>query len=662
MARQEVQFSTTYFLNTWLTLDIDVVGQSIEHNYSTIRYVVAMERRDNWNDNFYSHNGQLALTINNINVGGGGIAWDIRSHPYSSKRITIKEGTVNVPHNHDGTQSLNWSLRFDPNTATFNWGDGEVVTLSGNSGLNTIPRASSISAPNGTIGSSIPITITRASNHFKHAIRVKYHDINQVIANNVDTSFIWTPPMSLCEKIPNANSSWATLVVETYSNGVHVGTKEITITLSVPDSVKPRLGSITLTDTHAKANQLVPGNSFVQILSNIRVAFNNYVGAYGSTIQSFKAQIVNKNNLTTSNGGLLGVMDFSGAYQIVATVTDSRGRTSEPVRVSITVIPYHAPIISFDGTRTGSNNTTITLNRSIKIAPVIVNGRQINTMILRFKTKVMNGSYANNSGAGGTWTTIHQLLASNANLAGVFAADQSYEIVGTLTDNFNVSSEFKIIVGTEKVVLSYWYNGFGIKKIHERGALDVGGDIYANDKPIQQHQLTNHNGTIKEATGDWNNYTETGFYWGRNLANRPSGTHEWQYVEVYRYDEAGKWIMQRMVDFNGKITAHRVRENGIWKAWNYILTTETMPDILKAFNDENQYIEYKWGSQFDMNTIKKTGLYFVGNGRNCPCRGLMLVSRVSGNETAQVIFDVDSNKVYRRISNWQNGVWGAWIS
>ena len=626
MGRQEVQFSTTYFLNTWLTLDIDVVGQSIEHNHSTIRYIIAMERRDNWNDNFYSHNGQLALTINNINVGGGGIAWDIRSHPYSSKRVIIKEGTVNVPHNHDGTQSLNWSLRYDPNTATFNWGDGEVVTLNGNSGLNTIPRASSISAPSGTIGSSIPITITRASNHFKHAIRVKYHDINQVIANNVDTSFIWTPPMSFCEKIPNANSSWATLVVETYSNGVHVGTKEITITLNVPDSVKPRLGSITLTDTHAKANQLVQGNSFVQILSNIRVAFNNFSGAYGSTIQSFKAEIVNKNNLTTNNGGLLGIMDYSGSYQVVASVTDSRGRTSELVRVNITIIPYHAPIISFDGTRSGANNTTITLNRSVKVAPVIVNGRQINTMTLQFKTRLLNGSYTINSGAGGTWTTIHQLIASNANLSGIFASDQSYEVVGMLSDVFGVLSEFKIVVGTEKVVISYWYNGVGVNKIHERGALDVDGETFikssANGKALFLEGTDNvlmemwHSGSKKA----WLGFGGAGInkeFWIANDAAFPN-------VGILKVKSDGAY-------FNN----HKLATN----------------DIL-----------YRWGSQYNMNDFKTAGIYFVGSGVNCPCRGVMHVYPVSDNEIAQVIFDVDSPKVYRRISNWQNGVWSAWIS
>lgn len=664
MARQEVRFNQFYFLDTWLTVDLEVIGQSIERNTSTIKYVVAMERRNNWNDNFYSSNGNLNLTIDGRNVGGTGISWDIRSHPYASKRVVIKEGTTEVQHNADGSKAFNWSLWFDPNAQGLGGaGDSrEEVSLNGSMQMTTIPRASSISASAGTIGSPIPLSISRASNSFLHTIKFKFHNQTYTIATNISTSYTWTPSMELCRLIPNTTSSWGTLVVETYASGIYVGTKETTLTLNVPAHIKPSLSSISLSDTHAKAAQLVPGNSFVQILSNIRVAFNGASGSYGSTIQSYKAEIVGKNNLTTSQNGLLGVMNYTGTYQVRATVTDSRGRVSDARTINITILPYHTPIISFDVTRTGSTNTTLTVNRSIKIAPLIISGRQKNTMKLLFKTRLLNGIFANNSGAGGTWSTTHQLLASNANLSGVFAADQSYEVVGVLTDSFDMTSEFKMIVGTERVVMSYSYNGLGVGKVHERGVLDVAGDIYANDKAIQQHQLTAHDGNIKQATGDWNNYTETGFYWGRNLTNQPTGTHEWRYVEVLRYDSAGKWVIQKMVDFNGRVTAQRARENGVWKPWNYILTTDTMPDILKAFNDESKFIEYRWGAQHDMNTIKKTGLYFVGSGRNCPCRGLMLVARVSGNETVQVIFDVDSNKTYRRITNWQNGVWGAWTS
>jgi hypothetical protein len=68
--------------------------------------------------------------------------------------------------------------------------------------------------------------------------------------------------------------------------------------------------------------------------------------------------------------------------------------------------------------------------------------------------------------------------------------------------------------------------------------LDVAGNIYSGGKQIQQHQLTSDNGRAISAKGDWNNYIDTGFYFGDSLTNQPSfpGQNQWKYVKVTKHD------------------------------------------------------------------------------------------------------------------------------
>ncbi|WP_238597710.1 DUF859 family phage minor structural protein, partial [Streptococcus suis] len=100
------------------------------------------------------------------------------------------------------------------------------------------------------------------------------------------------------------------------------------------------------------ARALLSGNNFLQIISNIQVTFNGHAGTYGSTITGFRAELVNKNQGTNSNGGSLGIMNFNGSATIRASVVDSRGRWSDTKDVTINVIEYFAPILSFTAQRT----------------------------------------------------------------------------------------------------------------------------------------------------------------------------------------------------------------------------------------------------------------------------------------------------------------------
>ncbi|NQI27076.1 hypothetical protein HO613_10735, partial [Streptococcus suis] len=412
--------------------------------------------------------------------------------------------------------------------------------VSGNIGLATIPRSSSVSVGIGTIGNALTININRQSSSFKHTVRYAWGNKQGTIASNVDTSTTWTIPLDFANNIPNATSGTGTIFVDTYSGSTKTGTQQVAFTANVPTSMKPTFSGVTLTDTNGVARGLLSGNNFLQIISNIQVNFNGASGSYSSSITGYKAEVVNRNLVTNSNGGTLGMMNFNGSATIRASVVDSRGRWSDTRDVTINVIEYFAPILSFTAQRTRQTPNIIQIVRNAKIAPITLSGIQKNIMTLTFKVAPLGStSYtADNGSASGSWTTQHTLSNSAANMAGNYPANKSFTIIGTLSDKFT-SVEFSATVATESVVMSYNKDGrVGVGKIAENGpagSLDVAGNIYAGGKQIQQYQLTNVEGnTIYAYNTDVNTHVNNGTRWiNPGCANSPFPSN-YGWIETYR--------------------------------------------------------------------------------------------------------------------------------
>lgn len=476
-----------------------------------------------------------------------------------------------VPHNGDGTKTVGIKISVGLNAGGYG---SSMVAF--DLPLPTIARASTVNDVTGTLGSAMTININRKNSAFKHTVKYNFGSLSGTIATNVDTSVSWTPPLNLATAMPNKTSDWGNITVETYSGSSKIGSATCRLTLNVPDSVKPTLGSITLTDSNATVKNLLnTANTFAQVMSNVKVTFNSASGAYGSTISSYRAEIVGKNQSTNSNNGFLGMMNFNGTVTIRATVTDSRGRTSNAVDVEVTVINYFTPQVSFTLQRSGSSSTTLTVTRNARIAPLTVGGKQKNKMIISFKYKEHSATnYTTDTGsAGGTWTTIDNLTNSRANLAATFSTLKTYDIIGKIEDAFT-SYEFLATVGTEKFPIAIRPDRVGFGKTPENAnAVDSDWVFKYKNKDIQHHKLTNNSGQIIQVARntDMNTIVETGFYCGEELLNRPtgSGIQSHTYFRVQRFDTNAVWCLQEAIDFNGKISAFRVKRGGNWDPWQY---------------------------------------------------------------------------------------------
>lgn len=550
----------SYYLRLW----VDQVSQNISDNSSQVRVRLALT---NGAHTFSDYDCSASVTVD-----GQTLSWSGRPSMLSqNSSIMLIDRTVTIRHENDGKKSFSLSATFSGGGG---WSPGTLSISRNSFTLSTIPRSSSVSVSSGVIGSSVTININRQSSSFKHTVRYSWAGKSGTIASNVDTSTTWTIPLDFANDIPNSATGTGTIFVDTYSGSTKTGTQSTTFTASVPANIKPDFTGISLSDLNGSAQNLIPkADTFIQVISNIKVGFNGAVGSYGSSITGYYAEIVGKNQSTSSNGGSLGIMNYHGTIKIRARVSDSRGRWSDTREISVTVLEYFAPALSFSIARTGSTSSTLTVTRNAKVAPLTVSGSQKNTMTLTFKVARLgtNAFTVDNGQATGSWSSISSLVNSRANLSGNYLANQSWIVIGILEDKFT-RTEFMVNVATESVVFSYDRSGVGVNKIREQGALDVKGSIYADNKPIQQYQLTQNNGKSLNAERDWNNYTDSGQYMGYNLSNSPQGGNGWKHVQVFKHND--NWVVQVAYDFHVQIAAVRAKTNGTWNPWKYLATVQ----------------------------------------------------------------------------------------
>ena len=519
-----------YRLRLW----VDQVSQDAVANTSQVRFQLAIL---NTAATFASYSCSAFIDFD----GGRRLNWSGSPNMTSqNSTIMLIDETVTVNHGDDGKKIFGFMARFtggggySPNT----------LEIGGNSfTLTDLQRSSNLKVSSAVFGKEATITIDRQNPTFKHTVRYQIGDSSGTIASNVDTSATWTIPLDLINKFTNTVNAQGTILADSYLQGSKIGTQSTTINISVPDSVKPTLTGLTLVDTNETVRRLLPGNNFIQVMSNIRADFSGASGVYGSSITGYYAELVGKNQSINSNGATFGMMNYSGQAIVRARVSDSRGRWSDFKEVNINVLEYFAPSLKFDVTRVGATSSTLQVLRNAKIAPLTVNGVQKNTMKLTFKvTPYGKETYTTDTGpASGDWAGVSSLVNSSANLAGVYAANKSWQILAVLEDKFTYTS-FKLDVPVESVALSYDQSGLGVAKIRERGALDVAGDIYANNNPIQQYQLTSNNGSPKWIDGKPNvtnaNYLDQPgqYYIDKSAPGNPNG--QWGYL--FHYSNYGK--------------------------------------------------------------------------------------------------------------------------
>lgn len=603
-----------YRIRLW----VDQVGQDIQNNTSQVRLRLALL---NTTTTFAQYQCSAYVEFNGQRLNWSGspsvLSW--------YQTVELIDQTITVRHADDG--SCVFSVR-----AHFNGSGGwSPVNLDiGNQQitLTTIPRGSSVRVSDGFIGNQVDISIDKKVGSATHTLRYSWYNKQGKIADNVGTSYKWTIPEDFANDIPNSTSGRGTIYVDTYINGNFIQTQSTTFTASViTNNMKPSLTGFTLTDANPVSQRVIPESThFVSIMSLVKVTFNGAQAKSGATIAGYYAEIVGANNSVSTNGGVLREVSVNQDTEMTlrGRVQDSRGIWSDWIETKLTFLFYFSPALRFEARRSGKKLDILTIKRFAKIAPLTVNGVQRNTMKLTFTTRKIgsDNEVSDNGDAGGIWSQVSEFNASDANLGNRYPADTSYIVTGKLEDEFT-SASFQVTVPTDEVIMTYDRQGVGIGKYRERGALDVAGDIYANNSQIQQYQLTSNNGAPKWIDGkpnveNANLLDEPGHYCLASYAlGNPSGVwghlfhHSCYGKNVDDYKEANQTFWSN----DGRLFFRHHRWSKIiddWEPWKEFARNDN-PNLI---NTGWQYAGYEGSFYKRVGDVLTVRYDFTGDGED----------------------------------------------
>jgi hypothetical protein len=573
-----------YRIRLW----VDQVGQDIQNNTSQVRLRLALL---NTTTTFAQYQCSAYVEFNGQRLNWSGspsvLSW--------YQTVQLIDQTITVRHADDGSGVFSVRAHFN---GSGGWSPVNLDIGNQQITLTTIPRGSSVRVSDGFIGNQVDISIDKKVGSATHTLRYSWYNKQGKIADNVGTSYKWTIPEDFANDIPNSTSGRGTIYVDTYINGNFIQTQSTTFTASViTNNMKPSLTGFTLTDANPVSQRVIPESThFVSIMSLVKVTFNGAQAKSGATIAGYYAEIVGANNSVTENGGVLREVSVNKDTEMTlrGRVLDSRGIWSDWVETKLMFLFYFSPALRFEVKRSDKKLDILTIKRFAKIAPLTVNGVQKNTMKLTFTTRKFGSDteVLDNGQAGGSWSQVSEFNGSDANLGNRYPADTSYIVTGKLEDEFT-SASFQVTVPTDEVIMTYDRQGVGIGKYRERGALDVAGDIYANNSQIQQYQLTSNNGAPKWDVDNANNLYEPGQYiLGPSAPGNPNG--QWGFLFHYSYNgkntDGIKEAIQTFWSNNGQMFFRHHRWSKIiddWEPW--IDYTPKKPSVVK------REIQIGWG-------------------------------------------------------------------
>lgn len=454
--------------------------QNISNNQSTVTVKVFLQSVD-----AYGAMQAPASNAGSVKVGTTTKNFTATSQLSANQKKQLTSQSFVVSHNANGTASFDYSVTYNINV-TFAGVFYGNQTVNGSGTLDTIPRASSIASIVGDqIGGNVTVNITRASDSFKHIVKYTNTAGNvATVGENVDTSKTFTISMNDCSHLPNSTSGTAKITVDTYSGDSKIGSVTSNHTVYVPDSVKPTFEWVTIKElTDSIKNLNLGENRFVQGKSNLQMQVHG-TAQYGATINKASVGITHVHTIQ-SNIGSISLSDFPWAVgenlQLVGTITDSRGRSASG-SIGFTILPFSNPVIhSFSASRI-DNGTSISVLKRIEASRVDVN----KTEYAVYVDRKINGG----------WTQIHSENSTNVETITLngFDTSTSHEIRLRVNDYFQSTSSTTTI-STSKTLMDFNKDiGVGIGKVHENGALDVGGDVHVSGN---SHKLK---GTINWTT------------------------------------------------------------------------------------------------------------------------------------------------------------------
>ena len=191
------------------------------------------------------------------------------------------------------------------------------------------------------LGETLRISIQGAGSGRTHTLTYKIGEDVVRTVTDVGASDSYALPLDLANYITTSTSATMTIVCETFMDGTSQGTASTTAGITVPESVKPTISSVTAAETVSNWPSTLSGK-WVQGVSKPQLTITAS-GAYGSSIARYSTTL---NNQTVQGAApKFGQLSASGNLVATTTVTDTRGRIAT-YSLTLTVLAYAPPQIS----------------------------------------------------------------------------------------------------------------------------------------------------------------------------------------------------------------------------------------------------------------------------------------------------------------------------
>ena len=309
-------------------LTVTETSYSVVNNTSQVRIVwTSTQGGLSWNG--YTRTAYYYYSIN----GGSEVSKSVSYTLPKNATATIVDTTLTVAHNSDGSGTISVRTWMDTDI------DIGIVEKSQTLTLTTIPRASTLSVSDGTLGTKTTLTADRKSSSFTHTLTWECGSYSGTLATKSSaTSWPFTPELKLASVAPYGQKVYCTYTLSTYNGSTLVGTDSKAAWFTIPNSVKPSC-SLSLSDSKGYASiygGYIQGESQLSVTINATQAYSSPISRYSA---SANGVTYSTQTFTTS------VLTNVGSNTISATVTDGRGRPGS-TSSSITVLEYKRPRIT----------------------------------------------------------------------------------------------------------------------------------------------------------------------------------------------------------------------------------------------------------------------------------------------------------------------------
>ena len=491
----------------------------------------------------------------------------------------------------------------------------------------------SLSAATVEMGKSVTINTPAVNNAYRHTLRYSFGSASGTIATGIASSVSWTLPVSLANQIPSATTGSGTIYCDTYSGSTLLGTKSVSITLTVPGSVVPSAGTLSAT----LAEDTSGTGLYVKGMGKAKLTLSGASGAYGSSITSYT---ITGGGWTTTNSALTtGTLASAGNITFTATVTDSRGRKASTTR-TISVIDYTKPGVAVcdvyrcdaDGNRKKAGTYfAVEINASYSA----ITGNILN-ITARYK-KQSESSY----GTAANVTNNGKTVLGGGNIG----ASTTYDVLVTVADKYN-SLLIQRTLSTKSVLQSFKRSaGAAIGKVAElanwldvawdtriRGNLQVDGTISSADQYRIKWQTIPDGADLNDDA-----YKISGHYRSPLGSNTILNAPPWvkgAFEMVVTGIADGTYCTQTVKDYRDNYTYVRTQSNWttpwIWSDWTWHLIPADLksyaqlqsPNNLIHAGNEFTFVAPQFSNDIWLNyrtssgnTDGNIGTYLFGNGK-----------------------------------------------